>query len=147
LRRTELLSPKGFEVLEADTPTNLWAGPKVFSTLFADYYRLVIIGFDTGPTGGNITVLLSKDYAIVFPRICAKDTPVMRAQLPSIPRICVNPYPPYAWKPANFLKRTRKTDSDGSFPPGSLPMRRAQSGVPRPVEVLKLSKGYESKGL
>jgi hypothetical protein len=41
-------------------------------------------------------------YANFIPNLCVKDTPVMRARRASIPCLCVNLYPAYAWKSANF---------------------------------------------
>jgi hypothetical protein len=49
-------------------------------------------------TGENLNHSESFVYKHSLPRLCAEGTPDMRLCSICIPSICVNPYPPYAWK-------------------------------------------------
>jgi hypothetical protein len=79
------------------------------STFGADYYRRYTGIFIQVHIGNKVTLWFTASYGVLVPRLCVKDTPVMRSKSASIPCLCVNSYPAYAWKSANFHKKIRKS--------------------------------------
>ena len=74
-------------------------------------YRLLTTGICYKVNTGRVANLFSAiGYDDRVPRLCAKDTPVMRAGSILIPSLCVNSYPKYAWKSAVVHRLTRKTE-------------------------------------